>query len=756
MRTDHHTLGAPAALTSTLSLSKIKGATDNHPEPFGTTWPEFVESFRVPVTRGALSLDAYLSAEKAIRDRQKDGPAIIPGGYLKPGTRKQEDQISLFMTTLDIDEGIRSFDEVCATLEELGYECLVHTSYSHSLERPKIRAFVLLKQPIIGEIKPTLERIIDYFNDRIGNIDPCCKKPGQLFFCPACPPGGESLYQFRHIAGTPLNPADFPEVPAQLHNKKASPTIGKASKPGEDYNAKASWSDLLEPLGWSRFYANSSGTHFTRPGKSRGVSASIFHDSNCIYVHSSAPEVHPFECGKTYSPFGAYALIHHSGDYAAAARELGRQGYGGQAVTQVSLESLESIPPAVMPAAKVTAVKPMVPATAAGRFIDLAQWGAETWAGEPPERKFLVSGRIPLGVAIMVAAQGGIGKSFTLLELALHVATGKEQSLCPSMGGHVQQFGTAVFITAEDDRDEVHSRLNTLDPDNRRLQYPGKLIVVPLPDAGGPVNLVRKSKDGLTITPEFEMLREQLLAIPDLKVIVFDPLQNFVQANISEDNDAGQFACAVFAHLAAQTKATVILAHHMRKVSSPIVTAADAREAIRGVTALVDGVRSTYALWPVPEEPAKKLCKSLNVTWRPRRVVAGAVVKANGKADEDVTTYLRDDRGVLRDTSSQLGSVDAKEGNRGDLLSQLEESIRVKAAAGQPFTKTGKNGIFDRRSEHPKSLRSVPRRTMADMIEELLGSGRVVAAIHKGSIKGWLDVPGGPFAEGKGEIRTGA
>lgn len=737
----------PESLTSQLSLSKIKSATDNRPDPFSITWPEFVESFRVPVTRGALPLDAYLSAEKSVRDQQKDGPAIIPGAYTKPGTRKQEDQESLSMVTLDIDEDTRTIDELCAALD--GFEVVVHTSYSHSPDKPKHRAFILLKQPITGQIKPTLERIIDFFDDRIGNIDPCCRKPGQLFFTPACPPGGEAFYQFRHLAGTPLDPADFPEVPAQAQGKAApSAAAGTATKPGEDYSAKESCGELLELCGWQRFYSTGSVTHYTRPGKNFGISATVFHESKNLYIHTSAPEAAPFECGKSYTPFGAYALIHHGGDHAAAARDLGRQGYGDQAVKQTAPgEDPEGAAPAA------GAVKGAAP----GRMIDLSAWGAEQWEGDPPERKYLVSGRIPLGVAVMVAAMGGLGKSFMLLELALHVATGKGRLLCPAMGGYVEEFGSAVFITAEEDKGEVHSRLNALDPKGRRFDNPGKLIVVPLPDAGGPVNLVRQSKDGLTVTPEFEMLRAQLKAMPDLKVIIFDPLQNFVQANISADNDAGQFACAVFAQLAAETGATVILAHHMRKPSSPIVTASDAREAIRGVTALVDGVRLTYALWPVADEAAKKLCRNLGVTWRPSRIVAGAVVKVNGKADEDVTTFLREDCGVLRDASSQIGVVEAKQGNQGDLMLELEESIRIKASGGLPFTKTGQNGIFARRSEHPESLRIVPRRTMDSMIEELLGCGRVVTAIHgKGTVKTWLDVPGGPFASGNGTFTKGA
>ena len=390
------------------------------------------------------------------------------------------------------------------------------------------------------------------------------------------------------------------------------------------------------------------------------------------------------------------------------------------------------------------------------RTIDLYQWGAERWEGDPPIRKYLVSGRIPLGVAVMVAAMGDTGKSFILLALAVLVATGRAMFCCSALGGLVYEFGTAVVFTAEEDAGEVHSRVAALDPDGRRFNYPGKLLVVPLPDAGGPVSLIMQTREGLKVTPEFDMIKMQLMAISDLKMVVFDPLQNFVQTDINADPAAGQFACAVFAQLAAETGATVILPHHMRKSAKPIETVADARDAIRGTTALVDGLRAAYALWPVDELESKKICKSINVTWQPNRVVAGAVVKANGKADRAISTFIREDCGVLRDATAQVAAADAKKGCSDDQLFVLEEAIRTAAVDGQPFTKTGVNGLFDRRAELPESLRAAGRTILWQLADELLGSGRVVKAIHTGTSKKWLDVPGGQFATGAGMIRAGA
>src|SRR4029077_1947464 len=45
-------------------------------------------------------------------------------------------------------------------------------------------------------------------------------------------------------------------------------------------------------------------------------------------LHVFSTNALPFEAGQNYSPFFAYALLHHHGDFRAAAKALGEQGYG--------------------------------------------------------------------------------------------------------------------------------------------------------------------------------------------------------------------------------------------------------------------------------------------------------------------------------------------------------------------------------------------------------------------------------------------
>jgi hypothetical protein len=73
----------------------------------------------------------------------------------------------------------------------------------------------------------------------------------------------------------------------------------------------------------------------------------------------------------------------------------------------------------------------------------------------------------------------------------------------------------------------------------------------------------------------------------------------------------------------------------------------DAREAIRGTTALVDGARLAYALWKLDDEAARPICNTVQIPFERGRIVRGAVVKANDEADHNAHTYARAESGLL-------------------------------------------------------------------------------------------------------------
>ncbi len=102
-------------------------------------------------------------------------------------------------------------------------------------------------------------------------------------------------------------------------------------KPGEDFEQQTSWAEILEPHGWRRLYKRHDETFWRRPGKSSGQSATTnYGESGLLWVFTSSTAFAP---EKSYTRFGAFAVLEHGGDYEAAARDLRARGYGGESGT---------------------------------------------------------------------------------------------------------------------------------------------------------------------------------------------------------------------------------------------------------------------------------------------------------------------------------------------------------------------------------------------------------------------------------------
>jgi hypothetical protein len=320
--------------------------------------------------------------------------------------------------------------------------------------------------------------------------------------------------------------------------------------------------------------------------------------------------------------------------------------------------------------------------------IDLLQWTADRYAGEAKPIAWLCRGTIPLGVAALIAAMGGLGKSYLALDLALQIAAGVAGLEQPRtiLGGRIAVEGTAVIVTAEDSFDTVHRRLNRIDPTARRLRHPKRLIVLPLPDAGGPRPLIATNGKALARTPFFDDLKRQLAQLPNLRLVVIDPLQAFVLADVNADPAAAQFLWSAMAELATATGATILLTHHMRKDGMlRIADGDDAREAIRGTTALVDGARLAYALWKLDDETARPICTALQIPFERGRIVRGAVVKANDEADHNAHTYTREESGLLVQLETEPDAVAEPEFTMAQAREVLKE-IQRRFDDGNPFS----------------------------------------------------------------------
>lgn len=99
-------------------------------------------------------------------------------------------------------------------------------------------------------------------------------------------------------------------------------------KPGDDYEARTTWPEILTPHGWTALRTIGQTTYWRRPGKTDpGPSATTGRaaDRDRLYVFTTSTE---FTAETPYTKFGAYAVLNHTGDHTAAAKELRRLGYG--------------------------------------------------------------------------------------------------------------------------------------------------------------------------------------------------------------------------------------------------------------------------------------------------------------------------------------------------------------------------------------------------------------------------------------------
>jgi len=407
----------------------------------------------------------------------------------------------------------------------------------------------------------------------------------------------------------------------------------------------------------------------------------------------------------------------------------------------------------------IDAVKSQIIGNTNSRIV-LSNWTCDMqFTRKAKPRQWLVDETIPLGCCSILAAMGDSGKGFMVLDLCLSVSEPVRSLVmggAQAFGHDVAAHGVAVYITAEDDHEEILRRLENIDPTGSRRKSAGKnLIIVPLPNAGGPVPLVVNAKNGPEATIFFNEIRQQLLAIPNVKLIVFDPMASFIMADINNDPASGAFTTGLMSSLAHETGATVMFCHHMKKAdTSKGMSPEKVRELIRGTSAIVDGVRSVYALWPAEYLYAQRVCRKMSTSYERNRVFNGAIVKSNGPSDRDIKTYLRNESGLLvacDDTIRQV-SIDQREL---DVL--LVDSIAFAAKEGHPFTKTGANGVVkEQKHRLYKELQSVGEKKLRSMIDRLLEEKEIVLASAKGGkTTKWLDVPDGPFAIGIGEFETG-
>lgn len=176
---------------------------------------------------------------------------------------------------------------------------------------------------------------------------------GGYALAPGSPPEcHETGRTYEHVAGPPLT--DLPTITIEerktlfdvartfnrfFEGEPSNPCAARRREefgPGDDFSQRATWEEILSPAGWVAVHKSGDVTHWRRPGKTKGTSATTGlrsqHGSELFCVFSS--NAHPFsgpQHGKpcsAHNKFDAYARLNFNGDHSACAKHLAGRGFG--------------------------------------------------------------------------------------------------------------------------------------------------------------------------------------------------------------------------------------------------------------------------------------------------------------------------------------------------------------------------------------------------------------------------------------------
>jgi len=390
---------------------------------------------------------------------------------------------------------------------------------------------------------------------------------------------------------------------------------------------------------------------------------------------------------------------------------------------------------------------------AKGYNTRISDYGLDQLNGrEVPAREWLVEHVIPMDGAFIFAAPGGTGKGLLTLDLAIKVCQGPGQGIdlnhsAGTLGHQVMQHGPVVMFCAEDDIDEVHRRAANLCG-----EFPAGLYVLCLPDMAGLQAMAVETRSGCEMTSWWQEMVEQIVQIRP-RLIIIDPLACFVWADLN-DRKVGAAVMGMLSHLAKKAHAAVIAVHHLNKLPDGIKDLDAAKVKISGSAGFVDHARGAYVLWPEEETKAKKLCKDLDVEYMRGRVVCGGLAKHNFPGDNELKTFIRDERGLLVVSTDRVKQLEAIAIPK--LLKLLTDAVEHAAKHGHPFQHMGQHGLYERRERLPEALRTLGRNKLEWLGRQLLDGKKIAKYRAVGSkAEVWLDVPAGDFAQGIGTLEHG-
>lgn len=352
-------------------------------------------------------------------------------------------------------------------------------------------------------------------------------------------------------------------------------------RPGDLFNQKATWQEILEQHGWKPEQGSS--TRWCRPGSSR-ASGRVTSNGNYFYTWSSSVAELPFE--KAVSKYALYAFLNCGGDFKEASRRLASAGYckpreQKPKAREQKAQKREQEPPSNEQASQeceqqqpTQRIEPEpIKTLMAKEFAPLS------WA---------VQDLLPEGLTIIASAPK-TGKSWLSLDIALAVSRGEKV-----LGGYATTKGEVLYLALEDSERRLQNRLQAIASEERTNDNASLYC---LTDIAG------------MLLGGMAALDQWLTEHPDCRLVIIDTLAKFMPpADRGVNAYHAEYAIvSKLQKLAMKHRVALLGVHHVRKQKSSDVF--DETSGSAGMTGPAD------ALW-ILKRPRTEKMGTLTVTGR--------------------------------------------------------------------------------------------------------------------------------------------
>tara|TARA_R100000654_G_scaffold1381_5_gene5065 strand:+ start:1030 stop:2175 length:1146 start_codon:yes stop_codon:yes gene_type:complete len=218
---------------------------------------------------------------------------------------------------------------------------------------------------------------------------------------------------------------------------------------------------------------------------------------------------------------------------------------------------------------------------------------------------WLINSMIPSGTVTLLSGDGGSGKSLLALNLAISVASGGKLKWL----NYTPEQGSALYIGAEDDMNEIHRRINRMTMNNFDLAYAdlADLHIASLANRDALLSIVDPKTNTLYPSPLYQQIVTKVDAErPSL--VVLDTLADLFPANENDRASARQFI-GQLRKMAVDFDTTVVLLSH------PSLSGMASGSGTSGNTAWSNSVRSRLYMQRIQEDgyEADKTARKLTV-----------------------------------------------------------------------------------------------------------------------------------------------